>query len=156
MKNATLVTTYFIRNFPVQVLRVAESSGNPEARNYQPSDFEKATFLKEEGQIDSALALLDQFVSQHPHNFSGYMTLAEIYYDRRHFEKAALFLGKASRFDPTSYLTHRRLGTAYLDLYVERRDGTYRLLAIEEWEKALKLFPQDTYLAAQLKRIRGN
>ena len=155
MMNAKPVTIYYLRNFPVQILRVAESSGNPETQNYKLSDFEKAMLLIEEGQIDSAILMLNQFVSQHPQNFSGYKILAEIYYGRNDFEKAALFLKKASRFDPTNFLIHQFLGAVYSNLYNQKRDDTYKFLAIKEWEKALKLFPQNAGLSAQLKNIRG-
>jgi tetratricopeptide (TPR) repeat protein len=109
----------------------------------------------EEGQIDSALIVLNRFVDEHPNNSSGYKTLAEIYYDRKDFEKAGSFLEKASEFDPTDFLTHQFLGVVYLNLYNQKRDDAYRLLAIEEYEKALKLFPQNTSLSDQLKNIRG-
>lgn len=155
MMNAKPVTTYHLRNFPVQILRVAESSGNPETKNYKLSDFEKAKLLIEEGQIDSAIAVLNRFVSEYPRNFSGYKTLAEIYYNRKDFEKAALFLKKASGFDPTNFLIHQFLGAVYLDLYDQKGDDTYKFLGIEEWEKALKLFPQNAGLSARLKKMRG-
>jgi len=155
MTNAKPVTTYYLRNFPVEILRVAESSGNPENKNYKLSDFEKAKLFLEEGQIDSALIMLNRFVDEHPNNSSGYKTLAEIYYDRKDFERAGSFLEKASEFDPTDFLTHQFLGVVYLNLYNQKRDDAYRLLAIEEYEKALKLFPQNTSLSDQLKNIRG-
>jgi tetratricopeptide (TPR) repeat protein len=155
MMNAKPVTTYYLRNFPVEILRVAESSVNPEARNYQLSDFEKAKLLLEEGQIDSALIVLNRFVDEHPNNFSGYETLAEIYYDRKDLEKAGLFLKKASKFDPTDFSTHQFLGIIYFDLYNQKGDDAYRLLAIKEYEKALKLFPKNADLSDQLKNIRG-
>ena len=155
MMNAKTVAIYYLRNFPVQILRVVESSGNPETQNYRLSDFEKAMLLIEEGQIDSAILMLDQFVSQYPQNFSGYKILAQIFYGRNDFEKAVLFFKKASRFDPTNFLAHQFLGAVYLDLYGQKGDETYKFSAIEEWEKALKLFPQNANLSAQLKNIRG-
>jgi 4-amino-4-deoxy-L-arabinose transferase-like glycosyltransferase len=155
MMNAKPVTTYYLRNFPVEILRVTESSGNPEAKNYQLSDFEKAKLLLEEGRIDSALIVLNRFVDEHPNNSSGYKTLAEIYYGRKDFENAGSFLEKASEFDPTDFSTHQFLGAVYLNLYNQKRDDTYRLLAIEEYERALKLYPQNTSLSDQLKNIRG-
>ena len=155
MMNARLVAIYHLRNFPVQILRVAESSGNPQTQNYRLSDFEKAMLLIEEGQVDSAIVMLNQFVSQYPQNLSGYKILAQIYYGRNDLEKALLLLEKALRFDPTNSSTHEFLGAVYLDLYDQTGDDTYKFLAIEEWEKALKLFPQNANLSAQLKNIRG-
>jgi 4-amino-4-deoxy-L-arabinose transferase-like glycosyltransferase len=156
MKNARVVTTYYLRNFPVQILRVAESSGNPETGNYRLSDFEKAKLLKEAGQIDSAVVVLNQFVSEHPENLSGYVTLAQIYHDKRDLGRAASFLRKASGFDPTNSLLHRFLGDVYLNLYNQTKDDTYKSLVIEEWQRALRLFPQNTELGARLEKIRGD
>jgi 4-amino-4-deoxy-L-arabinose transferase-like glycosyltransferase len=155
MKDAKIVTTYWIRNMPVDIYRIAETSGNPKTQNYQLSSFEIAKLLMEQGQVDSAIVRLNQFVSRSPQNFSGYRDLAEIYYNRKDFQQAALCLEKASQFDPTDFVTHQFLGAVYLNLYDQKRDDTYRLLAIEEWEKALKLFPQNDKLAAQLQNIKG-
>jgi len=155
MRNAKPVTIYHLRNFPVQILRVAESSGNPRTKNYKLSDFEKAKLLIQEDQIDSAIVMLDQFVPWHPQNLSGYLTLAEIYYDRQDYEKAASYLERASRSDPTNSVVHELLGAVYADQYDQKRGYNYLLLAIEEWEKALKLHPQNIRLIAQLEEIRG-
>jgi predicted Zn-dependent protease len=156
MKKARPVATYRLRNFPVQILRVAESSGNPKTKNYKLSDFEKAKLLIEEGQIDSATLLLNQFVSKYPRNLSGYVTLAETHYDRHDYEKAALYLKRASRSDPTNSFIHELLGAVYADQYDQERGYNYLLLAIEQWERALKLHPQNIRLIAQLEEIRGH
>jgi len=156
LRNAKLVTTYHLRNFPVHILRVAESSGNPDAKKYKLSDFEKAKLLIEEDQIDSAIVALDQFVSNHPHNLSGYMTLAELHYERQDYEKAALSLERASISDPTNSFIHEVLGIVYSDQYDQERVYNYRLQAIEEWEKALKLHPKNTRLLTQLEEIKGD
>jgi 4-amino-4-deoxy-L-arabinose transferase-like glycosyltransferase len=156
MRNAKPVTNYHLRNFPVQILRVAESSGNPATKNYKLSDFEKAKLFIQEDQVDSAIAMLDQFISWHPQSLSGYLTLAEIYYDRQDYEKAASYLERASRSDPTNSFVHELLGAVYADQYDQKRAYNYLLLAIEEWEKALKLHPQNIRLIAQLEEIRGH
>ncbi len=156
MKNAKPVATYHLRNFPVQILRVAESSGNPETKSYRLSDYEQAKLLIEKDQTDSAIAILNRFVSRCPRNSSGYMTLAEICFDRKDYEKAALFLERASRSDPTNSFIHEVLGAVYSEQYSQERGYNYRLLAIEEWEKALKLHPQNIRVLAQLEEIRGD
>ncbi|MGB7061945.1 MAG: tetratricopeptide repeat protein [Candidatus Zixiibacteriota bacterium] len=156
MRNAKAVTTYHLRNFPVQILRVAESSGNSDTKNYKLSDFEKAKLLIQEDQIDSAMVMLDQFVSWYPQNLSALLTLAEIYYDRQDYEKAVSYLERASRSDPTNSFVHELLGAVYADQYDQKRGYDYLLLAIGEWEKALKLHPQNIRLIAQLEEIRGH
>jgi len=155
MKEAKIVTTYWLRNIPVDIYRIGEWTGNPETEKYPLSDFEKARLLTEEGETDSALALLEEFVSQHPENFSGYQVLAEIYYGLGEFDKAALSLEQAAQFNPTDFSIHQQLGSVYLTLRNQTGQDSYRLLAIDQWGKAIKLFPQNTKLAEQLQAIRG-
>jgi Flp pilus assembly protein TadD len=71
------------------------------------------------------------------------------------FEKAALSLEKAAQFNPTDFSVHQQLGSVYLTLRNQTGEDSYRLSAIDQWEKALKLFPQNTKLATQLQRIKG-
>jgi tetratricopeptide (TPR) repeat protein len=155
MKDAKLVTTYRLRNFPVEILRVAESSGNSKTKDYELSDFEKAKLLMEEGQTDSAALILTQFVSECPRNYSGYMALAEMCFDKQDYEKAASYLERASGSDPTNSFIHEVLGAVYSEQYDQEKGHNYRLLAIEEWERALRLDPQNIRLLAQLEEIRG-
>jgi len=155
MREAKIVTTYWLRNIPVDIYRIGEWTGNPETEKYPLSDFEKARLLMEEGETDSALGLLEEFVSRSPENFSGYRTLAEIYYEMKEFEKAALSLEQAAKFNPTDFSICQQLGLIYLNLMNQTGEDGYRLLAIDQWEKAIKLFPQNTNLAVQLQRIKG-
>jgi len=155
MREAKIVTTYWLRNIPVDIYRIGEWTNNPETEKYPLSDFEKAKMLMEVGETDSALVLLEEFVSRSPENFSGYRTLAEIYYEMKEFEKAALSLEQAAQFNPTDFFIHQQLGLVYLNLMNQTGEDSYRLLAIDQWEKAIKLFPQNTNLAVQLQRIKG-
>jgi len=154
MREAKIVTTYWLRNIPVDIYRIGEWTGNPETEKYPLSDFEKARLLMEEGERDSALALLEEFVSQYPENFSGYQVLAELYYDLREFEKAALSLERAAQFHSTDFSICQQLGLVYLNLMIQTGEESFRLMVIEQWEKALKLFPQNTELAVELQRIK--
>jgi len=155
MTEAKIVTTYWLRNIPVDIYRIGEWTDNPETEKYPLSDFEKAKVLMEADQTDSALAWLEEFISQHPDNFSAYQAVTEIYYEMGEFEKAALSLEKAAQFNPTDFLVHQQLGSVYLTLRNQTGEDSYRLLAIDQWEKALKLFPQNAKLATQLQRIKG-
>jgi len=155
MKNAKIVTTYWLRNIPVDIYRIGEWTNNPQAEKYQLSEFEKAKMLLDEGETDSAMVLLEEFISENPENISGYQTLAKLYYDMEMFQEAAMCLKQATQFHPTDFLIHQQLGSVYLTLMKKTGEDRYRLLAIQEWEKALKLFPQNTNLATQLQMIRG-
>ena len=155
MNQSPVVTTYWIRNIPVDIYRIAEHTGNLKAKAYSLSDFEKAKLLKDEGNTDSALVMLEEFVSKNPDNMSGYSSLAEMYFNLGDFEKSSQALEQAIRFNPTDFLTRQQLGTVYLNLRTQTNQDGYRLMAIDQWEKAMKLFPQNTKLAAQLQKIKG-
>jgi tetratricopeptide (TPR) repeat protein len=154
MNKAKIVTTYWLRYIPVDIYRIGEWTGNPKTEAYPLSDFEKAGLMMEKGSTDSALALLEDFIDQHPENYSGYKAITEIYYDMGEYEKAALTLEKAAQFNPTDFVIHQQLGAVYITLAIETDRDSYRLMAIEQWEESLKLFPQNTELAEKLKILK--
>lgn len=155
MNQSKIVTSYWLRNIPVDIYRIGEFTGNADAKEYSLSDFERARSLVDEGKTDSAVAMLEDFVSENPENFSGYSALAELYFNLGELQKAALSLKGAIKFNPTDFLTHQQLGTVYLNLRRQTGDDNYKRLAIDQWERALRLFPQNTNLAAQLQRLKG-
>jgi tetratricopeptide (TPR) repeat protein len=155
MNQSKIVTSYWLRNIPVDIYRIGEFTGNADAKRYSLSDFERARSLVDEGRTDSAVAMLEDFVSENPENFSGYSALAQLYFNLGELEKSALSLEGAIRFNPTDFLTHQQLGTVYLNLRRQTGDDNYKRLAIDQWERALRLFPQNTNLAAQLQRLKG-
>ena len=155
MNQARIVTTYWLRNIPVDIYRMGEWTGNPKTANYSLSDFERTKMLIDGGETDSALVLLEEFVSHTPENYSAHEALMEMYFEMQEFEKAALSLEKAIGFHPTDFLAHQQLGSVYLGLGNQTRQDRYRDLAIEQWEIALRLFPNNRQLAAQLQSIRG-
>jgi 4-amino-4-deoxy-L-arabinose transferase-like glycosyltransferase len=155
MNKSKIVTSYRLRNIPVDIYRIAEWTGNPKTEKYPISNFEKAKILMENGDTSSALTLLEEFVSKYPENLSGYQTLAEIYYNLQEFEKSAVSLERASQFYPTDFFIHQQLGVVYLTLRNITGEDSYRWKAIGEWEKSLELFPGNANLAAQLQQIKG-
>ncbi len=155
MNQSPVVATYWLRNIPVDIYRVAGHTGNPRVEDYPLSDFEKAKLLLDQGNSDSALVMLEQFVSRNPDNYSGYAALAEMYFNLNDFEKSSEALERAIGFNPSDFLTRQQLGTVYLNLGQQTKQDSYRLLAIDQWEKSLKIFPQNTKLAARLQSIKG-
>ncbi len=155
MDKSKVVTTYWLRNIPVDIYRIGEWTGNPKTKVYPLSEFEKARLMMESGETESALVMLEDFVSRYPDNFSGYLTLADMYFNMSEFDKAAMSLERAIEFNPTDFLARQQLGTVYLSLRNQTGKDNYRLLAIDQWERALKLFPRNARLAEQLHRIKG-
>jgi hypothetical protein len=71
MKNAPVVTTYYLRGYPINVYLISRTSPNPQARSYQPTLYEQAAINLQEGKIDSAQAKLAIFERGNPNTISG-------------------------------------------------------------------------------------
>ena len=155
MKKAQIVATYWIRNIPVDIFRIAENTGNPVTQKYQLSDYEKGRKLLTEGKTDSARIIFEGFVAKQPENFSGYQDLAEIYYALEDLNKTETALKKAIRFHPTDFYVYQQLGTVYLALWDKTQQEIYKAKTISAWEQSVKLCPENTKLEAQLRELRG-
>ncbi len=155
MKKSQIVATYWIRNIPVDIFRIAENTNNPVAQKYQLSDFEKGRMFLTEGKTDSARIMLEGFVAKQPENFSGYQDLAEIYYQSGDLNKTETALKKAIRFHPTDFFVYQQLGSLYMDFLEKTEEEIYKSKAIGAWEQSIKLCPENLGLVAQLRQLRG-
>lgn len=155
MKKAQKVTTYWIRNIPVEIYRIAEYTGNPQTQDYQLSDFEMGKMLASEGKVDSALVFLEKFESEQPENFSGHQFLAEIYYGLNDLSRTEAELKKAIKFHPTDFFVYQQLGQVYMVLNEKTGEDIYKSKAIEAWERSVELCPENLELASQLRELRG-
>lgn len=156
MKKAQIVATYWIRDIPVDIFRIAEYTGNPTTQKYQLSDFERGKMLLSEGKEDSARTIFEKFVALQPENFSGYENLAEIYYQSEDLNKTEAALKKAIWFHPTDFFVYQQLGMVYLDLWEKTKEEIYKSKTISAWERSVELCPENTDLVAQLRKLRGN
>jgi tetratricopeptide (TPR) repeat protein len=165
MKNAPVLTTYVLRNLPVSIYRVAEWTKNPKSEKYQLSLFEKAKELLREKKLDSAAILFNRFIQEHPKSFSAYNSLSEIYLSKmesdtavakkkEYLSQASNYLAKAVELDRSNFLLYQKLGILYLNLANLEGSRTYWQKGIEEWEKSLKIMPQNTRLKEELERIK--
>ncbi len=155
MQNSRMVTTYNIRGMPVEIYRIKENTGNPQAEKYVLSDFEKAQILIQEGKVDSAVVLLNQFNSKKPENLSAHLTLSNIFSQNKDFERGISELEKAIEFDQRNFLLYYYLGYFYFQLADIQKNQLLWERGIEAWEKSLKLNPGNLQLAQQLKKVKG-
>lgn len=155
MKDAKVVATYLLRGMPVEVYRIKEHTGNPQAEKYQLSDFEKAQILREEGKNDSAIVLLEQFNIRNPENVSAHLLLSDILSQKGDHQQAVSELEKAIEFDETNFILYYYLGYLYFQLSHLQNDPVLWERGIKAWEKSLKLNPRNLPLAQELKKIKG-
>lgn len=76
-----------------------------------------------------------------------YLLLAEEQYFQEDFKAAYKFCEKAIVFNPSLSICHERMGSILLKL--NNRDG-----AVESWEKALEIDPENSKLYEWLSKIR--
>ncbi|MBK7143291.1 MAG: hypothetical protein IPH75_14550 [bacterium] len=77
LKRAPVLTTFWLRDNFVKLLRVNHLSGNAEAERYRPSEFEVAIDLMYARRFEEAEQMLGRFIRQHPKNKAA---LLEQYY----------------------------------------------------------------------------
>lgn len=77
LRGAPVLTTYWLRDSFVKILRVNHLTGNKVAERYRPSEFEKAIDLMYARQFGDAELMLGRFIRSHPKNKAA---LLEQYY----------------------------------------------------------------------------
>jgi len=155
MQNSRVVTTYNLRGMPVEIYRIKEKTGNPQAEKYELSDFEKAQILIQDGKVDSAVVLLNQFNSRKPENLSAHLTLSNIFSQNKDFQRGISELEKAIEFDQRNFLLYYYLGYYYFQLADIQKNQLLWERGIQAWERSLKLNPGNLQLAQQLKKVKG-
>jgi len=103
LKNATQVATYWIRDIEVKLLNVSRVFDNPKARNYQPTEYERAmTFYRSE-QYDSAFIYANHFYQLHPTSFSAGLLLSKLLGKRDQADRAGQLLISLANEYPTNF-----------------------------------------------------
>ena len=155
MKDAKVVTSYILRGMPVEIYRIKEHTGNPQAESYQLTDFEKAKILMEENKTDSALVLLKRFNLENPQNLSAHLVLSDIFSQNQYYKEAISELEKAIEFDKRNDILHYYLGYRYFQLSDLEKNKLYWEQGVKAWERSLQLNPRNSQLAQQLRRVKG-
>lgn len=96
-------------------------------------------------QIDRALVMAQEAVSQQPENTSYLDTIGWIYFRLGRYADAEEYIKKAIALGSTSAVIHEHLG----DIYSKMNN---REKALEYWNKALQLDPSNAALAEKINR----
>jgi len=99
----TPITSYYIRDFEVQVFRIAELFGNPEAAKYEKSHYEVAVEYYLDSVYDSCLFEMKHHMLSHPDTKSPNLILGDIIWKQRRYEAAVTFMKKMADFYPTDW-----------------------------------------------------
>jgi tetratricopeptide (TPR) repeat protein len=159
MGGAVQVCTYRVGVGRVRLYRIAGHTGNEIADSYQRSPFEMLVDHYRSGNAVLVQQYLVEFTQNHPNNISGYMLAGEMFFEDGRYAEAEPLIKKAIEFSPTNYNLIGTLAVLYGNQYHATGDLMYKNLALETFERAMKLAPTSNRmkeLYAELKGLHGD
>lgn len=151
-QSAAKVTSYTIRNLRIGVWRVAESGGNEQAKAYAPTFFERLRMEPASRPMESVLADLTQRIADSANFYSGWAYAADLYRRSDRKAEAVNAYSKALEFYPDDFVLLGQAGDLSWELY--RTDGgpAERDRAIDLWNRALRVTPNNPQILERLRQ----
>ena len=153
MSRANLITRYMIRGFPVRLYRVSGVTQNAQARQYVPSDFERAQAFISERNNDSAVVYMQRFLSSSTPNYSANLYAADALYSQNKFAEALDFYRKVQQFSPGDGLSAFNLANCFMATETPGGKGGNLDSALAYYKIARNLYSQDKNLAETIKGL---
>jgi tetratricopeptide (TPR) repeat protein len=153
MSRASLITRYFIRGFPVRVYRVSGMTQNEQAKQYVPSDFERAQAFVSERNNDSAVVYMQRFLGTDTPNYSANLYAADALYSQNKFTEALELYRKVQQFAPGDALSAFSLANCFMALGETANNAATFDSALVYYRIARNLYPQDKNLAETIKGL---
>jgi tetratricopeptide (TPR) repeat protein len=155
VENSARVTTYFIRNLPITIFRVAEAGGNPQAGEYELSSFEHMRARCEGLDRDSVLLFLPGWIADSADYYSGWRWLGDVYYRHGTLDSALNCYQRAVDDMAGDFSLWALIGDLSWEIFRGGASGEYRQQAIAAWTRAMELSPNNPQLAQRLSRAYG-
>jgi tetratricopeptide (TPR) repeat protein len=153
MSRANLITRYIIRGFPVRLYRVSGVTQNTQARQYLPSDFERAQAFISERNNDSAVVYMKRFLSSDTPNYSANLYAADVLYSQNKFAEALDLYRKVQQFSPGDGPSALNLGNCFIAMETPGGTGGNLDSALVYYKIARNLYLQDKNLAETIKGL---
>jgi len=150
MNNASLITTYYLRGYPINVYLIASNSPNPKANKYIPSSYESAVISFLAGRVDSALVMLDEFDRSNGKTISSILLRMRIQSARAGDSWNYEYLESLVQLDEGNMNYWWLLGDSYIKSKPPQLDK-----ALRAYQKALYLKPDDRSLLKQLEVLNN-
>lgn len=151
-QSASKVTNYTVRNLRIGVWRVAESGGNAKAQTYVPSFFERLRQEPAHRPLDSIVMDLAQRVADSANHYSGWAFAADLLRRTDRKSEAVDAYSKALAFYPDDFVLLAQAGDFSWEIY--RTDGgpPERDRAVEYWQRALRVTPNNPQILERLRQ----
>ncbi len=110
LAQAPVIATYHIRDYDVNIIRIAEKTGNAQADQYELTAYERAVRHYHAKQLDSAMAILEPLYNQHPDSKAIGILYGELLFAANRFQQGINhMIALAERF-PTDYYIQIQTG----------------------------------------------
>ena len=150
LANLQPVTSYWIRDYEVNLYNISKLFGNARANDYQETDYERALLSFNEEQPDSALALAQHFYKRHPDSKSGGILLIDLLSNNQRFADVQNILTSLANRYPTDFFLQVQCGR-FLQLMAHHRKNDGLLVqARRYYERAVKVNPFKADYASNL------
>jgi len=153
MSRANLITRYIIRGFPVRLYRVSGVTENTQARQYVPSEFERAQAFISERNNDSAVVYLQRFLGSGTPNYSANLYAADVLYSQDKFAEALDLYRQVQQFAPGDVVSAFNLGNCFMAMGETANNAATFDSALVYYKIARNLYSQDKNLAETIKGL---
>jgi hypothetical protein len=151
MNDAVFLTRYFIRGMPVRLYRISSATGNAQASQYAPTDYETSLAFINQRNNDSGTVYLQRFLDSGKPNYSANLYAADALYSGSQYYEALGLYRNAQQFSPGDPLSARGLGNCFLASL--DRNPAYVDSALIYLKIARRLFVQDKKLAETITNL---
>jgi hypothetical protein len=153
VRNADLITRYFIRGFPVRVYRVSGVTHNQQAEQYVPSDFELAQGFIHERNNDSAIVYMKRFLDSGKPNYSANLYAAEVLNSQNKYAEALDLYRQVQKFAPGDALSAFSMGNCFMAMGETSNGAAVFDSALVYYKIARNLYPNDKKLGETIKGL---
>jgi tetratricopeptide (TPR) repeat protein len=150
IRNASVVTRYWIRDYEVMLIRINDIFGNERANEYEESYYEKAAFHARQNRLDSALYMLNAHLTRHPMTKSAGKLMGEVMLALNRYEEGIRIWRRLAEMYPTDFHIQMRAGEVFLSLGLANNN---RALTIEGNRLLARGALVNRYKANQANRI---
>ncbi len=146
------ITNYTVRNLRIGVWRVAESGGNAQAGGYEPSFLERLRQEPANRPLDSVLDNLTLRVADSANYYSGWAYAADIFRRADRKDEAVNAYAKALEFYPDDFILLAQAGDLAWEMYRTSGGPPERDRAIDYWQRALRITPNNAQIIDRLRQ----
>ncbi len=145
------ITSYWIREIQIRIVRLDDSILAEWGRTYNPTDFEKAIWFYHHAQADSCLKYLQSFMDKYPKNKSGLVLLSNLLYTKGAYRQAFETYDRLISYYPDDFSLYLTAGIQRYEAYLLTNNQRFLQEAENLFDKSLVI---NRYAATSINEIK--